>query len=217
MRTNEQPEGLTLPATITTDPEVERELRTVAWEFVTAGRDDLDGYVDWVTDDDAASEEQAEAAFAFVRAARVAQQADWSDEPSALDRAFAGLEEIGILARQNFTCCGTCGSAEIGDERDDSRAWRGYVYFHSQDTDSLIESRATYVGYGTFLDAWLPEAEWDAMSGEEKDRYYTETTQGLMAEAQRVVEGEGLSWEWDGQLSRRILIGNADYFVRLAP
>ncbi len=38
-----------------------------------------------------------------------------------LDAAFAALEDAGIVARQNFTCCGTCGSAEIWDEIGEAR------------------------------------------------------------------------------------------------
>src|SRR5690242_7887187 len=33
-----------------------------------------------------------------------------------LDAAFAELEKAGIIARQNFSCCGTCGVGEIADE-----------------------------------------------------------------------------------------------------
>src|SRR5687767_8883107 len=32
-----------------------------------------------------------------------------------LDRAFAELETRGIVCRQDFTCCSTCGHYEIGD------------------------------------------------------------------------------------------------------
>ncbi len=217
MRTNEQPEGLRLPESIVSDPDLEEMLRESAWQLLVKGTDDVEEYVDWVTDEGATTAEQAEAAWDFLRTARVTQQATWSDGPTNLDRAFAGLETVGILARQDFTCCGTCASAEIGDERDDSRTWRGYVYFHTQDTDDLVESRSTYLGYGAFLDAWLTEQEWDAKSPEGKDRYYTEVTTRLMDEAQQVAEAEGLTWEWNGDLDLRILIGNADYYARLTP
>jgi len=39
-----------------------------------------------------------------------------------LDKAFADLEGRGIVARQNFSDCGTCGVAEIADEIDN---WDG--------------------------------------------------------------------------------------------
>jgi hypothetical protein len=36
-----------------------------------------------------------------------------------LELAFDMLEDEDIVARQHFTCCGTCGAAEIGIEMDD--------------------------------------------------------------------------------------------------
>ena len=59
---------------------------------------------------------------------------------SNLNRAFAALEEEGVIARQNFTCCGTCASAEIWDEIDDSREWKGYIYFHQQDAEASLRA-----------------------------------------------------------------------------
>jgi hypothetical protein len=52
-----------------------------------------------------------------------------------------------------FTCCGTCGAAEIGIEMDDfqdlsGREPKGYVFFHQQDTESAVESGSLYISYG---------------------------------------------------------------------
>lgn len=47
------------------------------------------------------------------------------------------------MARQNFTCCQTCGLAEIDDEievvRAEGRPVRGYAFFHQQDTAGAVE------------------------------------------------------------------------------
>ncbi|GAA3642822.1 hypothetical protein GCM10022267_31820 [Lentzea roselyniae] len=37
-------------------------------------------------------------------------------DPERLTRAFAALREAGITARENFTCCRSCGESEIGGE-----------------------------------------------------------------------------------------------------
>jgi hypothetical protein len=214
--TNQQPERLRLPSSITDDPEIEQHLRDSAWQQIVRGDDDADEYVEWMTDgEDSVTAEQAEAAFAYVRAARVAQQAPWTDAPTNLTRAFDALADIGILARQNFSCCGTCAAAEIWDELDDTRTWRGYMYFHLQDTDGLVADRSTYVGYGTFLPAHISEHDWNALSDDDKQRLYTELTTSLMNEARKVLSGEGIGWEWNGDLGTRILLTNAEYFVRL--
>jgi hypothetical protein len=72
-----------------------------------------------------------------------------------LASAFAELEAEGIVARMNFTCCGTCGHAEIGEEVAEDESARGYVFFHMQDADGLVEGDAPslYFDYG----AWTGE------------------------------------------------------------
>jgi hypothetical protein len=69
-----------------------------------------------------------------------------------LDTAFAALEESGILARQHFSCCGTCGAQEIRDELDqaekEGQPARGYTFFHMQDTEQAIAGESLYLSYG---------------------------------------------------------------------
>src|SRR5688500_10767798 len=50
--------------------------------------------------------------------AQRAAEATWPERTDCdrLDAAFAELEGIGIVCRQDFTCCSTCGGAEIGAE-----------------------------------------------------------------------------------------------------
>src|SRR5262249_52968847 len=51
-----------------------------------------------------------------------------------LDAAFAELDAAGVLARQHFSCCGTCGVTEIGLEiaaaNEEGRPARGFTFFH---------------------------------------------------------------------------------------
>src|SRR5262245_59010912 len=46
------------------------------------------------------------------------EQASWPEvtDCDRLDDAFAELTLLGIVSRQDFSCCGNCGVAEIGDE-----------------------------------------------------------------------------------------------------
>lgn len=216
MRTNQQPEGLRLPSSIIDDEQIEQHLRDSAWELIVRGDDNPDEYVAWMTDEhESVTVEQAAAAFAYARAARITQQAAWPDEPTNLTRAFTALAQIGILARENFSCCGTCADREIWDERDDTRTWRGYVCFHMQDTDQLVEERSTYVGYGVFIPAHISEDEWNALSDDNQQRLYAELTTSLMNEAKEVLSAEGIGWTWNGHLEKRILLTNAEYFAHL--
>lgn len=81
-----------------------------------------------------------------VIARRRAQQAALGGPPtSAHAVAFDELAGIRLIGREGFTCCGTCLAAEIGDQRDDSRPWRGYLAYHQQDAETILENRGTYV------------------------------------------------------------------------
>ncbi|MFT5775307.1 DUF6891 domain-containing protein, partial [Hyphomonas sp.] len=76
--------------------------------------------------------------------ALVDEQENWPvlTDYDRLELAMDTLEDNGIVARQNFTCCGNCGAAEIGVEIEDYEAMghlaRGYVFFHQQDTESAV-------------------------------------------------------------------------------
>ncbi|WP_218011198.1 DUF6891 domain-containing protein [Herbidospora mongoliensis] len=81
---------------------------------------------------------------------RAAEQAAWSGEtdPDRLTRAFQALEAAGITAQENFTCCRSCGQAEIGAAG--SPDARGFVYFHSQCTDAAADGHGLTLLYGGF-------------------------------------------------------------------
>ncbi|MFF4445269.1 DUF6891 domain-containing protein [Streptomyces sp. NPDC001502] len=81
---------------------------------------------------------------------RVGEQADWEGEtdPERLSRAFAELDAAGITAREDFTCCRSCGQAEIGAEGGPET--RGFVYFHSQCTDAATAGHGLTLLYGGF-------------------------------------------------------------------
>ncbi len=119
------------------------------------------------------------------------RQSSWPDTTDCdrLDAAFAELERRGIVARQNFSCCGTCGSAEIWDEmvqtRDAGQHVIGYTFYHMQDTESAVE------GYGLYLNYGATEEGEDA----------------AIAIAQEIVDvlnDNSFSTEWNGQWSTRI-------------
>ncbi|WP_017596722.1 DUF6891 domain-containing protein, partial [Nocardiopsis potens] len=81
--------------------------------------------------------------------ARAAEQERWTgtSDNDRLSAAFAALDEAGITARQNFTCCRSCGLSEIGGEREGAR---GFVFYHSQDTEAAAAGAGLYLAYGGF-------------------------------------------------------------------
>ena len=132
----------------------------------------------------------------LLRAALAEHAADAARWPAItdcdrLDAAFDALEAEGVIARQNFTCCTTCGSAEIWDEMGEAREAglpvEGYTFYHMQDTEAAVDGHGVYLAYGA------------TEEGEE----------AALAVARRVVarlEASGLAPDWDGDIGRRIAV-----------
>ncbi|MFD1147612.1 DUF6891 domain-containing protein, partial [Saccharothrix hoggarensis] len=84
---------------------------------------------------------------------RAAEQEGWpaTTDVDRLLAVFEALDADGIVARPDFTCCQTCGVAEIGDEA--GEAARGYVFFHRQDTESAAAGGGLFLAYGPLADS----------------------------------------------------------------
>jgi hypothetical protein len=124
-------------------------------------------------------------------AAHAADEANWPalTDCDRLDAAFAVLERQGVIARQNFSCCGNCGSSEIWGEIDAARdagdPAHGYAFYHIQDTERAAEGGGIYLNYGA-----VDEGEAAALS----------VAQQIVA----ALEAKGLETEWDGSWDQRI-------------
>lgn len=122
-----------------------------------------------------------------------AEQYTWPavTDNERLDAAFAALEREGVVCRQNFSCCGTCGAAEIWDElaavEEAGASALGYAFFHVQDTEAAVEGRGLYLSYGAVADG--------AAAAEAVGR-------AVVA----ALEARGLITVWDGHWSRRIFV-----------
>ncbi len=126
-------------------------------------------------------------------ATRIAEQADWPETTDCdrLDAAFATLEAEGVISRQNFSCCGTCGSGEIWDEIEAARAGgrlaTGYAFYHQQDTESAAEGYGLYLNYGAC----------------------EEGAEAAVAIGHQIVnrlQEHGLHTDWDGRIEKRIAV-----------
>jgi hypothetical protein len=142
------------------------------------------------------SREQAEALADRMWLERVAEQAAWQGEtdPERLTHAFTALQKAGITARENFTCCRNCGQSEIGGEGGPDA--RGFVYFHTQCTDSAAAGQGLMLLYGGF----------DGSS---------ETAAVIGDEVVAALEAAGLSAEWDRDPGRAITVTPLDWRRRL--
>jgi len=178
-----------------TDDEIRQELARRAAEGYDTDDELLEAVVEVLQDE---HPEETELAARVGRLApevfrsREEVERTWSvpTDNDRLDRAFTALERAGIVARQHFTCCQTCGHAEIGDDVDDGA--RGYTFFHQQDTERAAEGGGLYLAYGAFL----PE-------GTSKEEYLRVQTQ-IGHEIVAALRAEGLEPSWSGEVTQRI-------------
>ncbi|MCD9874281.1 DUF6891 domain-containing protein [Streptomyces guryensis] len=136
---------------------------------------------EWLVDGDErpVSRAQAQRLVDRLWMERVTEQAAWvgTTDPERLTAAFEALNARGITGRENFTCCRSCGTAEIGGER--AEGDRGFVYFHTQCTESAAAGRGLMLLYGRF-------------DGSEQ------TTAAVGREVVAALGAAGLSVMWDG-------------------
>ncbi len=134
---------------------------------------------------------------AELMAAHLEESRSWPEETDCdrLDKAFDEMEEQGIVARQNFTCCQNCGHAEIWEELELTRQEHevsGYVFFHMQDTDRVLEEGRLYIAYGA-----ADSADESAIVVAEK--------------AAQILKKSGFNVDWDGTLDKRICLVNFNW------
>jgi hypothetical protein len=124
-------------------------------------------------------------------------QLSWPEQTDCdrIDAVFAALETKGIIARQNFTCCNSCGIAEIGDEiRGFAKKAKpmGYTFYHMQDTERAYQGGPLFLAFGT-------------VDGTDGDTLRVgEIVRDTLTE-------HGLTVEWDGSLDKRICVTGLDW------
>ena len=96
-----------------------------------------------------------------------------------INKAFRNLYEKNIIALSNFTCCGSCGTAEMSNIMEED-GFIGYAFYHMQETQCIEQTAECNIAYGEY-----------AVVGE------------IVSEELKKV---GLSVDWDGNLDTRILV-----------
>jgi hypothetical protein len=111
-----------------------------------------------------------------------------------LARAGMALEANGIVFRENFTCCQTCGFGEIADEIDETMVLgsnvRGFSFFHWQDTEGAVNGHGLCLSYGA--------------AGDFSNSSYEAAALAVAHEITEALAREGLNASWSGDLARRI-------------
>jgi hypothetical protein len=132
------------------------------------------------------------AMLAELLAAHRTEQAGWesSTDCDRLDEAFAALNQHGIVARQDFSCCNNCGFTDIWEEiekEEEHQPVKGYVFFHLQGTELAIRSGRLLLCYGCV---------------EEDEAVFVQVAHKIVAELRRV----GLDAKWQGTAGHPIVV-----------
>jgi hypothetical protein len=126
-----------------------------------------------------------------ILAVHMIEQANWPavTDCDRLDSAFAALEAEGIICRQHFACCSSCGAAEIWDEiaAAEAAGWpaHGYAFYHMQDTDAAVDGRVLHISFGAIADGEAAAV-------------------GIAREVIAQLERHGLRTAWNSEWSQRI-------------
>jgi hypothetical protein len=180
-----------------TDAELREDVALLMGRLVHAAfqrRDEIWLLVDEVCEE--AVEPDAMREFAAVELERLwttqrRVEAEWTDRTDCdrLDQAFAELESTGIVCRQDFTCCGSCGVAEMalacGDLERAGQNLRGYAFYHAQDTEHAVAGDGLYLNYGD-------------LDGDES------ASLAVGREVVAVLQSHGLTPSWDERWASRI-------------
>lgn len=185
------------------------------WEF-----DELrDWVMAWVDDSGVVPPDEATTLLESMWTQRLSEQATWQDtgDYGRLQYLFNQLESEGILARMCFSCCTTCATHDIDDERTPNpdpndwyryREW-AYTFFHEQDAARLGDpDPVLYLGYSAFRPhPALPQAliRAAAAGDESASAELTERTETLLGERIVLLANHyGLATRWSGSRRDRI-------------
>lgn len=215
---NQQPVGLWLGGPDEIAPVIEQQLRDQIWLQLVLGAWDASEFVDNVAVDYAPhlTPEQIEAHFDRMAGWRNHQQQAWGTElpKTNLTRAFEALTADGILALEDFTCCGTCAATEVWDEVDRADPQPLYVYYHHQNAERFATGRSGWVGFGLVPSALGVSAEqWQALPEAERTRRHRELTEELVRTRVLPVFAEhGIEVVWDGSAATNLHLVGADFY-----
>jgi hypothetical protein len=164
------------------------KVATGFWDVVEI----VEATMDYFEGSESLDEQQVQAETERLIRAHAQAQAAWPrvTDCDRLLQVFSQLERRGIICREDFTCCMTCGTSEIGDEMEEAGGKakvKGYVFYHRQDLEGAVESGELMLAFGA----------WDG-TPESGGRIGT-----IVADALRA---GGLTVDWNGTFKKRIAV-----------
>ncbi len=118
------------------------------------------------------------------------------DKGISLAAPFEKLTEEGIISLENFSCCGSCGCAEIEEKiKEDSRQFTGFCFYHAQADESRKNGNEFYLNYGTTITT-IEAVE------EEIHEFAAKVGQRIV----QVLKDFGIETEWNGNSNQKIKV-----------
>ena len=108
---------------------------------------------------------------------------DSNEDKTILYYAFKKLNEEGIVAKENFSCCTSCGCAEIAEAVGEHDI--GWCFYHAQDDERRAARKSFFLAYGSVNDD-------------------TEQTVEVGKKIVAVLSSLGIRTSWDGTASSKI-------------
>lgn len=213
--------GIASPAEL--PPAVEQELRDRMWLQVVLGDVYTTDFADTHALDYAeyADYEQLVGFYDSLLKYRAYQQMTWGAErpKSNLNLAFEELNDAGILALEDFSCCGNCAADEIRAELDAENPPSLFVYYHRQNSERFVQDRQGWVSFGAVarqvVDRQLRD-EWRTLSEDEQRKRYDQlVADQIRTRVVPVFERHGIEVVWDGDPGTNLQLVGADYYCHL--
>lgn len=199
------------------DEEIAEEILEGLWTSILCGDNDQDALVETLCEcvedetDEACDETVARSVVEELLQSRSQHIAQFGEVHSRLTAAFVELQERGLLALQDFTCCNTCGHYDAAEQMYKEKK-RGYIFFHRQDTESLVYSELTYLRYGANETLKMDPAEWESLDAKDKDKQHCAMVREFVEnDLKPVFDKYDIGFEWNGSLDSAMLITNCDY------
>lgn len=120
-------------------------------------------------------------------------QEQWPQEPDCdrMERAFAELEENGIVAIQNAVCRQSCAMEDvwfgIEDMQKGGKEIRGYTFFHEQDSERALTRHSVHLAYGS-----IQKGKEEALK--------------IGYEVKELLKAHGFEVQWNGEIRERIRV-----------
>ncbi len=112
-----------------------------------------------------------------------------------LTDAFKLLRKEGLIAKQNFSCCGSCATYEIGEQakkraKKFGKFPKGYVQYNRQSTEGIETFGSVNISYGAFY----------SRNDIRRKECFTDLEIGRLIEAK--MKEVGLKTKWDGDVHK---------------